>query len=612
MMFRLFKTMMVIACFASLPSVIFAADTTQPIPSSRPVDRSAIGNPLPLRPMKVRNGKLQYDDGSDVALWGVNYQASLSWEFENTLRRSGVNLDSKSLCRVIDEDLPQLALMHVSVIRVHLLPADFTDDKGDLVATPYLDALDYLISQCDQRGIYVYVTLVNGMGKWYLPQSFLSRFKRTQWTVDDDCIALTRHYIHAILTHQNQFTHRTLAAEPSVALIELLNEPDYPDHAQTLTDQRFAGFKQRYLASLAATGAADDQAHFFQFRRETVGHYLHDMIGEVRAAGAAQPIVWNLNWPRFIRDHGDVFQAVAQSDIDAISFCCYPGQSDVQKPYWEHPTDLSAKNYTPNLQSLYDDPLQLRYLLDERFATKAKLVYEFEEFYNQSGYVYPEMARLFRGLGAQVATMWRYVPRVAVTHLDPAGCSHNLNLISTPGKSVSFVIASDVFQSTPLYEPYQTDASGDDIVGPFEMSFPKNMSLESAEDRLVYSKGFDSSPIPIHADVKDIVGVGSTPLVSYDGSGSYFIHVSDKQITVRIDPDVIVGKPPFVGLIDGKAVCAIDEKASHRFELHVPAWTNGGPYSVWQTGPDGRRLIARGTGTPAADLTAGEYSIERP
>ena len=610
-MFRLFFAL-AITSLLTFPSILFATDATQPSPPDGIVDRSAvIGNPMPLRPMKVQDGKLKYSDGLDVALWGVNYQSSISWEFDNTLRRSGVNLDSKSLFHVIDEDLPQLALMQVGVIRVHLLPADFTDEKGDLVQTPYLDALDYLISQCDQRGIYVYVTLMNGMGKWYLPHSFISSFKRIQWTVDDDCIALTHHYIHAILTHRNPFTHHAFAAEPALALIELVNEPDYPNHEQVLTDQRFAGFKQKYLASIATEKAPEDQAHFLEFRGATVGHYLHDMIGEVRAAGAAQPIVWNLNWPRFIRDHDDVFEAVARSEVDAVSFCCYPGQSDVQKPYWDHPTDLSGKNYTPNLQGLYDDPMQLRYLLEPRFAKKAKLVYEFEEFYNQSGYVYPEMARLFRGLGVQVATMWRYVPRVAVTHLDPAGCSHNLNFISTPGKSISFIIASDLFRYTPLYEPYRTDASSDDVVGPFMMSFSKNLSVESTDDRLIYSKGFASAPLPIHPDVNEIIGVGSSPLVSYDGTGGYFIHRSKKQIIVRINPDVIVGTPPFVGLIDGRSVCEIDERASHRFELHLPAWANG-PFSVWQAGPEGRHLVSRGNGMPVAEVTAGEYSIERP
>ena len=69
------------------------------------------------------------------------------------------------------------------------------------------------------------------------------------------------------------------------------------------------------------------------------------MCATVRATGCPAPVVWNLNWPRMINGHEDIFQAAADSAVDGVSFCCYPGQSDVANPFWANPADLSVNNY---------------------------------------------------------------------------------------------------------------------------------------------------------------------------------------------------------------------------------------------------------------------------
>ena len=45
------------------------------------------------------------------------------------------------------------------------------------------------------------------------------------------------------------------------------------------------------------------------------------------------------------------------------------------------------------------------------YAGKAKTVYEFETFFNQSAYFYPIQAQYFRALGVQCASMWTYSRR---------------------------------------------------------------------------------------------------------------------------------------------------------------------------------------------------------
>ena len=46
--------------------------------------------------------------------------------------------------------------------------------------------------------------------------------------------------------------------------------------------------------------------------------------------------------------------------------------------------------------------------ISDDFIGKAKIVYEFETFFNQSAYIYPIQALYFRALGAQAANMWTY------------------------------------------------------------------------------------------------------------------------------------------------------------------------------------------------------------
>src|SRR5208283_5724960 len=116
-----------------------------------------------------------------------------------------------------------------------------------------------------------------------------------------------------------------------------------------------------------------------------------------------------------------------------------------------HPRDLSGTNYLPFIKSALKDYAQLRWVLGTRFSAKAKVVYEFETFFNQTTYLYPAMAAAFRSLGVQIAPMWRYCLLPAAQH---AGGSHYLNLLCTPRKAISFKIASRVFADTPRLTPY--------------------------------------------------------------------------------------------------------------------------------------------------------------
>ena len=80
---------------------------------------------------------------------------------------------------------------------------------------------------------------------------------------------------------------------------------------------------------------------------------------------------------------------------------------------------------------------------EKRFLNKARIVYEFETYYNHSSYLYPLMAKYFRAQGIQAAAMWTYLLPGQVEY---TAASHHLNLKTTPNKAASFMIAGEYAQ----------------------------------------------------------------------------------------------------------------------------------------------------------------------
>src|SRR6056297_2324854 len=97
--------------------------------------------------ISAKNGRLYHPNGDEVALWGVNLQPMLSWEYNSLLRRVGVEKETDTLHYITDKSLDELELLGSRVIRCHLTPADFTDAEGDLQETVFLDALDYMVAE---------------------------------------------------------------------------------------------------------------------------------------------------------------------------------------------------------------------------------------------------------------------------------------------------------------------------------------------------------------------------------------------------------------------------------------------------------------------------------
>ncbi|MEN6347430.1 MAG: carbohydrate binding domain-containing protein [Armatimonadia bacterium] len=569
-----------------------------------------VGRHQAPRPISCRKGALVYDDGTEVALWGVNFQTALSWEYSGRLKSVGIPLEAEALKRVADTNLAELPPMGAGVIRMHLLPADFSDAEGNLKDSVFLDVLDYTLAGCRKRGIYVYLTLVNEMGASFLPDSFLAGRDRKEWIADPALSAKIARYMQGLLSHVNRYSGLRYADDETIAVVEIANEPGYVDYPTMVSDDRYAPLRAAFDKWCKDKGIETDrEVCYATFRYEWVSRFLAQMCTAIRDTGCQKPVAWNLNWPRMIQGHEEVYQAVAESPVDVVSFCLYPGQSDVASPFWDHPVDLSGKNYLPYLREHWQDYSRLRWLLGTRFANKAKAVYEFETFYNQTSYLYPAMARLFRALGAQVANMWTYSLTPSAEYLRG---SHYLNLYCTPEKAVSFAIASELFAETPRYTPYE--AVGDDNLtfGNCVVSFEHNLSALQTPELLMYSRGWqDWQPFAASPKVKRIVGCGSSPVVTYGGTGAYFVEVGSDQIHVTLNPDATFVQPPWdrQRTRPWTLTCRLDRDTPHALTLRLAGWE--GEVTVWRL-DDGRetRIESRGPGM-TFDALPGEYRVTK-
>ncbi|MCC7493585.1 MAG: hypothetical protein IT204_14620 [Fimbriimonadaceae bacterium] len=533
------------------------------------VQPGAIGPAAPLRPIRRRDGVLVYPDGSEVALWGVNLQTALSWEWQGRLRPAGVPLTAEALQGVTDRNLADLRLLGLNLLRLHLLPADFSGPDGALRDSVYLDALDHLLARCNEQGLYVYLTLVNEMNTRFQEDSFMLRSSREQWVCDPAFSAPMARYTQGLLQHVNRYTQRAYRDEPCLALLELINEPAYPDYAQLAAQPELAGCRAAFEAWQRQQAPADPPASVYAaWRYQRTKQFLTEQVAAVRAAGATQPVFWNCNWPNMIRGREEVFQAIAESPVDGVSFCLYPGQSDLPNPFWAHPTELSDRDYLPYVTKVGAEYEQLRWLLGQRFAGKAKAVYEFETMYQQSRYLYPAMARQFRALGAQAATMWQYtLSPVAEFH----GGSHYLNVATTPEKAVSFRIAGEVFGATPRLAAFP--AVHEQQLGErgWVSSQAHNTALWRHDGQFLHAGPVDWCPLPLDGPLTRIVGVGSSPYVEYAGAALYSLEIEPQTATLTVLPTPRFTRPLWQRAT-GQRLCTLDGEVAERFVAKLPGW----------------------------------------
>lgn len=517
----------------------------------------------------MTNGKLYFPSGKELSLWGVNFQPCLSWEYNQRLKLGGIQQTATDLKTATNSGLDDLQNMGVNLIRCHLTPADFTDANGNLVQTVYLDMLDYLISEASKRNIYLSITLINHMGCAYVPGSFLNDNapdSREKLVFDTDQVTKSKNYIAALLNRTNPYTQLQYKSTPSIAVWEILNEPKYYSYDSIKNTVYYSNYLNWITVNRSSL---NNLTTYADYRTQLVQNYINDMRSLIHNSGAPQPVVWNCNWNGMITGNNDVFQGIAQSDIDVVSFCCYPGQCLLPVDYWNHPQDLTTTDYSSFLSTNFTNYDGYGWTQSSAFKNKAKVVYEFEELYNQSSYLYPVMAQYFRSLGVQAATMWTYTFGKAAPYVNG---SHFLNLSCTPAKSASFVVAHTLFDSTVLYTSFNLTLPNEQKGSNFFISKSKDLSVFTSVDQF-YSSGPVSDTLKLIVSKKavSIVGRGNTPIVKYNGSGDYIIRDINNELFLTVKPNYTWLREPWNSVGTGM-VTKLDSSTLNTMSITLDNW----------------------------------------
>jgi hypothetical protein len=509
------------------------------------------------------NGRLYYPDGKEVALWGVNFQPNLSWEYNSRLKPLGIKAEPEALKKNAVAGLDEILKMKCNLIRCHLTPADFTDDKGNLVETLYLDMLDYMVAEAAKRGIYVYIAMINHMNKGYVENSYMNKCKRVDWIYDENTVSCSQNYIEQLLERKNPYTKICYKNDTVIAVWEIINEPSYHSYENI----RVSSGSENYTNWLKLNNLNDSLPSYLKYRKKLVLDYINGMYDLIRSTGAPQPVVWNCNWHKMFTGHEDVFEAAAESKVEVVSFCNYPGQNECKQPYYQNPENFNRYDFTSFFRNSYEKKEWYGWALEPAFMKKAKVIYEFETFYNQSAYLYPVMADLYKSLGVQMAAMWTYC---SPTYSQYSSGSHFLSLTCTPQKAGAFIVAGEIFKSAPLYKKYYTASTVEKITENYSYSYKRNLSAFTSDDKYYYSgdicnwTGLNQVRKP-----SEVIGYGCSPLIKYDGSGLYFLKISDKGARLSIEPDARWDSEPWLQSKYNKIVTSLDYNTKHSFELKL-------------------------------------------
>jgi hypothetical protein len=189
--------------------------------------------------------------------------------------------------------------------------------------------------------------------------------------------------------------------------------------------------------------------------------------------------------------------------------------------------------------------------------------------------------------------------------------SHLLNLYCTPRKAVSFTIAGELFTGTPRYTPFNMIGEERRILGPCAVSFTNDVSLYQTGDIYLQSRTTAWQPIPPNLKVRHVIACGSSPQVTYEGTGAYSVDIGSTAVEIEINPDSKFVLPHWNSRHKGypEKVCRLDSAESHRFVLHHPEWQSG--VRILRVENGHALPVESRNDKPAFDALPGHYRIEK-
>ena len=490
-------------------------------------------------------GVLRYCDGvqEEVALFGVNYYPPFSIDFA-ALKQRGI--DHKEAIR---QDLAHFQRLGLTALRLHCFEREFSDQDGNFIDNEHIELLDYLISECAGRDIYVVLTPIAWWGsKGASPNCFASRYDTIREMIADrKAWGYMANFLEQFGKHVNRYNGKTYAEDPAIPVFELINEPLYEK----------------------------------DFPKEDITAFVNALVAGLRKSGTMKPIFFSV-WQ-------NTQEPVSKANIQGVTHGWYPSGLLNRRTLTE--------NYLPKVDKF------LKEFYDPILNGKARIIYEFDCADIHQTTMYPAMARSFRNAGAQIATQFQY-DAMALAANNQNWQTHYLNLLYTPGKAMAFAIAAEVFRRIPRnfqYGKYPESCA----FGDFKLSYENDLSEMVTETEFLYTNNTETVP-PNPQALKRVWGVGNSPLIRYSGTGAYFL---DKQDTgdwlLEVYPDALIVKDPYVGGLQEKVRLLDNEN-----EMVVKLPDLGNVFSVCRE-KNGGLVVENVTTDGRIKLFAGRYRLMR-
>ncbi|HEY5939642.1 MAG TPA: hypothetical protein VIT87_02395 [Gemmatimonadales bacterium] len=429
------------------------------------------------------------DNRQEIALFGANYVLPTASDY----RAAGyLHADRK---RMIDEDMAHFARLGWDALRLTFWGDwEASDTTGNLIANDHLDLQDYLIARARERGIYLLFSPIQLYGSNWpdalqdtTAPGFGRHFGKERMGSDPAALPAQVNYLRQILEHVNPYTQVALKDEPSILFIELVNEPWH--HPENL---------------------------------EGSIRYINALTDAVRRTGCRKLVFYNVS------QDFRIAEAIRRSRAQGVTFGWYP--SGLNSGH-----ELEG-NYLRGVDAFPD-------MRRKELAGLPRIVYEFDSPDLLTGTMYPAMVRTFREVGTQFAAMFTY-DMLQTASRNLGWQTHYLNLVYTPRKAMSAVIAAEAMRRLPRmrsYGPYPRSTR----FGDFRVSHDGNLGELVTRDAFLYAGSTRSTP-PDPSGLRRIAGYGSSPTAAYEGEGIYFLdQVRPGVWRLEVYPDAVQVRDPF-------------------------------------------------------------------
>lgn len=503
---------------------------------------------------------VKHEPVRDGAYYGTNYTVP----FAHAYRALGeLGVDRR---KAIDRDVYHMARLGLNAFRLHLWDVELTDAGGNLLdkGNEHLELLDYLIAQLEERGIAIVLTAQTNFGNGYPERNsdpngaYSYDYPKCEVHDNPAAQAAQANYLDALVRHNNPFTGMSYAEDPSILAIEINNEPCHSGSEEAITA------------------------------------YINRMAATLRQAGWEKEILYNVSHNLWRT------QAFYNADIDGTTFQWYPTGL-------VHGSERKG-NFLPVL-----DDYRIPFDTIRGFGNPSRVIYEYDPADVLDTYLYPAAARTFRKAGFTWITQFAYDPIDMARH-NTEYQTHFLNLAYTPGKAIGMLIAAEATRQIPKGKDFGKYPA-DTVFGDFTVSARRNLAMLNDGRHYYHTNATTATPKDA-GKLRALAGVGSSPLVTTDGTGAYFLDALDRKGRVwrlEVMPDVLLTTDPF---------------AKPSLKRNV-AWTLASPVSLdlsgllgdgfsWkavsggdvQTAPEGKITVAPGVyiiGPDESSVTAVDH-----